>query len=298
MIDDDTCMVSITEVFSFGETPWDGVADHEVLRNIRRSKHLDRPVRCPDPLFEVMCGCWMMQPSARLQGQDICAKISEYWTENDLDRDMHDYEWPIAGAMALSKNTVDKDTSVAAAEVTNIDLMSLEHAAAFARLEMSAGDVDLERLLGQGAFGSVHLGLVRSMQARVAIKSMKSTDQESQDKFILEARLLSALRHRNIVAIVGCCTKQTPLLIVLELMGSDLKGHLSKLRKGSEAEYPTIGELIGVCQQIGNAMEYLAQHAVIHRDLAARFDASFVRGECIFGHGGDGLVMCLCRFLG
>jgi serine/threonine protein kinase len=44
-----------------------------------------------------------------------------------------------------------------------------------------------------------------------------ASDQEQED-FLVEARLLSALNHVNLIKLVGVCTTTTPYLIALEYM--------------------------------------------------------------------------------
>ena len=115
----------------------------------------------------------------------------------------------------------------------------------------------------------MHMGVLNGRS--VAVKTLHGGDEEAERKFVLEARLLVALRHPNIVAIQGMCTQQQPLMIVLELMGADLKTYLTRIRKGEADTVFGEADKVDVCLQLCKAIEFLARSNVIHRDIAARF---------------------------
>ena len=59
------CAHCFAEIFSLGETPWPGVGDMEVVRNVRLGKKMDPPARCPPAVYEIMSGCWETSPGDR-----------------------------------------------------------------------------------------------------------------------------------------------------------------------------------------------------------------------------------------
>jgi serine/threonine protein kinase len=137
------------------------------------------------------------------------------------------------------------------------------HKETFARLEVDRSELELGRQLGKGAFGVVHVATIGGTD--VAVKTLSSGGAEMQRKFLIEARLLSALAHPHVVRILHVCTRTMPYAIAVELMSSDLKTYLVQ----SPREYAEV-VLVDVCVQVAEAMEHLARHRVIHRDLAAR----------------------------
>ena len=42
------CPMLWSEIFSFGETPWPDLTDHEVIRAVRRQERMDAPPDCPE----------------------------------------------------------------------------------------------------------------------------------------------------------------------------------------------------------------------------------------------------------
>ena len=142
----------------------------------------------------------------------------------------------------------------------------------FASLEVPASQVAVTKQLGSGAFGAVHLGLLSvpgQSPRRVAIKTVTDASSDSTRTFLVEARLLAALRHANIVEIVGVVTVTGSPSIVLELMGSDLAQHLRKHAASGQPPIP-LREMLDVCAQVASAMAFVSHYRVVHRDLAAR----------------------------
>ena len=226
---------------------------------MRRRKRLSRPAICPDQIFEAIEQCWAIDPASRVNAERIHELLLEFWDSHQLDRELQSLNWPINQKNRLT-------ISASNVEFQGIDLDSASETAAFAQLEVCPSDVILQKQLGSGAFGTVNLGVLRE-SIHVAVKTLKTHDVEIQQKFMLEARLLSAVRHPNIVAIVGVCSQQ-PNMILLELMHGDLKHALMEMKKSPQM--PAIEDLLGAMLQIGEAMQFLSNKKIIHRDLAAR----------------------------
>ncbi|PIO72406.1 hypothetical protein TELCIR_05674 [Teladorsagia circumcincta] len=85
-------------------------------------------------------------------------------------------------------------------------------------------DVQQGRLLGEGAYGLVREGVLKTKIGKtvpVAIKQTKShtdLDKAKIKEMMKEARLMRLFRHRNIVRIYGVAVEEQPLLIILELV--------------------------------------------------------------------------------
>src|SRR5687768_459867 len=64
------------------------------------------------------------------------------------------------------------------------------------------GPYRLERLLGEGGFGRVYLGLHTAIGSQVAIKVLlpgRPLDEELTGRFLNEARAVNLIRHEGIV---------------------------------------------------------------------------------------------------
>ena len=88
--------------------------------------------------------------------------------------------------------------------------------------EMPRDRVVINRKLGEGAFGMVYGGEAffddRGWVA-VAVKTLKkgSTAEEKID-FLSEADMMKRFEHRNIVKLLGVCTRNEPVYTVMEFM--------------------------------------------------------------------------------
>ncbi len=85
--------------------------------------------------------------------------------------------------------------------------------------------------------------------------------------FLLEGQMLHSLNSDHLVRLLGMCTAAIPFQLVLEFVPhGDLRGYLRS--DEGRALGPTAMARMGL--QIARGMEFLVQHSVVHRDLAAR----------------------------
>ena len=87
----------------------------------------------------------------------------------------------------------------------------------------------IERLIGRGGFGEVHLAHYPNPNVTnpVVIKRINQPfDDKAKKLFLKEAKLLTAVRHENIVRMYGIC--DGPLVIILEYMVFDFKPFLDR----------------------------------------------------------------------
>lgn len=83
------------------------------------------------------------------------------------------------------------------------------------------------KVLGRGGFGSVYKGFLSDMDREVAVKRVSKTSRQGWKEFVSEVSIISRLRHRNLVQLVGWCHGGDELLLVYELMhNGSLDTHL------------------------------------------------------------------------
>ncbi|XP_026390986.1 L-type lectin-domain containing receptor kinase IX.1-like [Papaver somniferum] len=79
--------------------------------------------------------------------------------------------------------------------------------------------------LGQGGFGAVYKGSLSDMN--VAVKRISKESQQGKREYQSEVRIISRLRHRNLVQLIGWCHERNELLLVYEFMpNKSLDKHL------------------------------------------------------------------------
>ncbi|XP_044091029.1 tyrosine-protein kinase BTK isoform X2 [Neovison vison] len=130
--------------------------------------------------------------------------------------------------------------------------------------EIDPKDLTFLKELGTGQFGVVKYGKWRG-QYDVAIKMIKEGSM-SEDEFIEEAKVMMNLSHEKLVQLYGVCTKQRPIFIITEYMANGcLLNYLREMRNRFQTQ-----QLLEMCKDVCEAMEYLESKQFLHRDLAAR----------------------------
>ncbi|KAF7070487.1 hypothetical protein CFC21_076008 [Triticum aestivum] len=133
--------------------------------------------------------------------------------------------------------------------------------------------------LGEGGFGSVYRGFLHDMNLHIAVKKVSKSSRQGWKEFVSEVRIISRLRHRNLVPLVGWFYggDDDGLLLVYELMpNGSLDAHLYN----PEQLLPWAVRY-EVALGVGSALMYLHQDTeqrVVHRDVKPSnimLDASF-----------------------
>lgn len=124
-------------------------------------------------------------------------------------------------------------------------------------------DVIIQKEIGKGNFGVVRKGKWKNNE--VALKSISSHNDTTQDDFIEELSLLVKFSHPNVITCYGVhIDLEGTLYMVTEFMHKgDLLSLLSKENMADDELYKFI-------DQISSGMAYLHEKDVIHRDLACR----------------------------
>jgi len=128
----------------------------------------------------------------------------------------------------------------------------------------SLGPYTIEREVGRGGMGVVHLGQDPRLRRAVAIKVLPDAfthDSERLARFEREARLLASLTHPNIAGIYGLEEADGKRFLVLEYVEGETLAE--RLQRGPLP----LDEAIDVCRQIATALEAAHEAGIIHRDL-------------------------------
>jgi serine/threonine protein kinase len=97
----------------------------------------------------------------------------------------------------------------------------------YKELSIATDNFSNERKLGEGGFGSVYRGFLKETNLQVAIKRVSKGSKQGAKEYASEVSIISRLRHRNLVQLIGWCHGGGKLLLVYELMpNGSLDGHL------------------------------------------------------------------------
>ncbi|XP_064943556.1 LEAF RUST 10 DISEASE-RESISTANCE LOCUS RECEPTOR-LIKE PROTEIN KINASE-like 1.2 isoform X2 [Musa acuminata AAA Group] len=138
----------------------------------------------------------------------------------------------------------------------------------YEELQKATGGFSSSNQLGDGGFGTVYKGNLRDGRT-VAIKRLYEHNCRRVEQFMTEVRILSSLRHPNLVTLYGCTSRRSrELLLVYEYVpNGTVADHLHGPRAG-EAGLPWATRM-SIAIETADALSYL--HAVtpqiIHRDV-------------------------------
>ncbi|XP_067239861.1 mitogen-activated protein kinase kinase kinase 7 isoform X5 [Chanodichthys erythropterus] len=128
--------------------------------------------------------------------------------------------------------------------------------------EIVYNDIDVEEVVGRGAFGVVCKAKWKGRD--VAIKTIES--ESERNAFFVELRQLSRVNHPNIVKLYGSCS--SPVCLVMEYAEG---GSLYNVLHGAEPlPHYTASHAMSWCMQCSQGVSYLhgmKPKALIHRDL-------------------------------
>lgn len=162
-----------------------------------------------------------------------------------------------------------------------IDLVNPSNMSSLDKWEIPRERVVINRKLGEGAFGFVYGGEAHFGEkgwVAVAVKTLKvgSTTEEKLD-FLSEAEVMKRFDHKNIIQLLGVCTKNEPVYTIMEFMlYGDLKTfllgrrHLVNGKLGEDSDEVSPKKLTMMALDVARALSYLNDLKYVHRDVASR----------------------------
>jgi len=126
------------------------------------------------------------------------------------------------------------------------------------------GQYDIMDVLGEGTYGKVCKARCRRTGNLCAHKQMKLSNREDgiPSTAIREIAILKELSHENIVRLMDVFCKPGELVLVFELLDSDLKKHMKAL--GGHLQPSKIRNFN---HQLLKGLEFCHANRIIHRDL-------------------------------
>lgn len=153
--------------------------------------------------------------------------------------------------------------------------------------ELKGGTYTLDKVLGQGGFGITYLAHETRSARLVAIKEFfpvgceregnrvqfprdmsEREQQDAEQKFMSEARVLSKLRHPHIVGVDTTFEENHTAYMVMEFLPGQTLQEMtrSSKRPGRRGGLPE-REAVAYIEQVGDALRLVHQTHLIHRDI-------------------------------
>ncbi|XP_068338863.1 L-type lectin-domain containing receptor kinase IX.1-like, partial [Pyrus communis] len=136
----------------------------------------------------------------------------------------------------------------------------------YRELAQATSNFEEGKKLGEGGFGVVYKGFIKDLHSYVAVKKISSGSKQGLKEYASEVRIISRLRHRNLVQLIGWCHEESKLLLVYEFMSNgSLDSHLFK-----ETRLLSWPARYKIVQGLASGLFYLHEQweqCVLHRDI-------------------------------
>nr|XP_017251650.1 PREDICTED: probable LRR receptor-like serine/threonine-protein kinase At3g47570 [Daucus carota subsp. sativus] len=161
-------------------------------------------------------------------------------------------------------------------------------------LMLATNEFSTNNILGEGRYGSVYKGVLKSVEHIVAVKVLNNEVHGANKSFIAECEALSNIRHRNLVKIITICSST-------DFKGNDFKALVFEFMTNGSVDnwlHPgpnyqgnkrnlTLLQRINISIDVALGLDYLHHHGhekIIHCDIKP---SNILLDEDFVAHIGD-----------
>ncbi|KAF3439165.1 hypothetical protein FNV43_RR17440 [Rhamnella rubrinervis] len=229
--------IVLVEFDSFYNSDWDPPGEHVGINNNSISSAVSTPWNASFHSRDTA----NVRITYNATSQNLSVSWSYQNTSNAKERTSISYkinlmkvlpEWVTVGFSAATSHYVERHvlqswefSSRKTAETVNLTSINydLERGAgprrfSYTDLASATNNFSNDRKLGEGGFGTVYKGYLKDLDALVAVKKISRGSKQGRKEYITEVKVISSLRHRNLVQLIGWCHDRGEFLLVYEFM--------------------------------------------------------------------------------
>ncbi|XP_048322339.2 probable LRR receptor-like serine/threonine-protein kinase At1g56140 [Ziziphus jujuba] len=138
----------------------------------------------------------------------------------------------------------------------------------YAELKAATEDFSSSNKLGEGGYGPVYKGTLFDGREG-AIKQLSVASHQGTSQFITEIDTISALQHRNLVRLYGCCIEGNRRILVYEYLENKSIDQALFEKNELFLDWPT---RFNICLGTARGLAYLHEESrprIVHRDVKA-----------------------------
>ncbi|KAI3785110.1 hypothetical protein L1987_44222 [Smallanthus sonchifolius] len=168
-----------------------------------------------------------------------------------------------------------------------IPILNLNLRFQLADILKATNDFDENLVIGKGGFGKVYRGTFPEGK-NVAVKRAEKGHGQGRPEFVTEITVLSKIRHKHLVALIGYCDEKSEMILVYEFMEKGtLQDHLYGTNK--DIEKLSWDKRLEICISATRGLDYLhtgSDAGIIHRDVKSTnilLDENYIAKVADFG---------------
>ncbi|KAL4386784.1 hypothetical protein GQ457_09G004640 [Hibiscus cannabinus] len=138
----------------------------------------------------------------------------------------------------------------------------------YSELKACTEDFSPSKKLGEGGFGPVYKGTLSDGRV-VAVKQLSVATKHGKEQFFTEIATISAVQHRNLVKLYGCCIGGNQRLLIYEYLENKSLDQTLFGQNDLHLDWPT---RFGICLSTARGLVYLHEESrprFVHRDVKA-----------------------------